>query len=47
MSEPAPKPLSLLNAEASGGDTAEGGFTFQEGVILSKLPGWHVTASRR
>lgn len=31
---------SLLEPESCGGDTAEGGFSFQDGVILSKIPEW-------
>ncbi len=31
---------SLLSREATGGDTAEGGFSFQEAVLLAKLPRW-------
>jgi len=31
---------SLLEPESRGGDTAEGGFAFQEGVLLSKIPLW-------
>ncbi len=31
---------SLLEPESRGGDTAEGGFSFQDGVILSKIPEW-------
>jgi len=31
---------SLLEPESQGGDTAEGGFTFQENVLLSKIPLW-------
>jgi hypothetical protein len=34
-----PRP-SLLEPEARGGDTAEGGFFFQENVILARVPGW-------
>jgi hypothetical protein len=34
-----PRP-SLLEPEARGGDTAEGGFSFQENVILAQVPGW-------
>ena len=40
MSDEKEKPLSLLSAETSGGDTAGGGFTFQDGVILAKVPYW-------
>lgn len=36
----APKPLNLLSPEATGGDTADTGFTFQDALILAKLPGW-------
>ncbi len=31
---------SLLDNEARGGDIAEGGFSFQDGVILAKIPDW-------
>ncbi len=31
---------SLLEPESRGGDTAEGGFGFQDGVILSAIPRW-------
>jgi hypothetical protein len=31
---------SLLEPEARGGDTAEGGFSFQEQVVLSRIPRW-------
>ncbi len=34
---PAP---SLLDNEAKGGDIAEGGLSFQEGVTLAKIPAW-------
>jgi hypothetical protein len=37
---PKHKPLNLLSPEATGGDTAETGFTFQDALILAKLPGW-------
>ena len=40
MSNKPAKPLSLLAPEATGGDTAEGGATFQEGVLMAKLPAW-------
>jgi len=40
VSDDKTKPLSLLSPETTGGDTAEGGFTFQEAVILAQLPGW-------
>lgn len=39
--EAADRPMpSLLEPEATGGDTAEGGFTFQQGVILAQVPRW-------
>lgn len=31
---------SLLEPEARGGDTAEGGFSFQENVVLARIPVW-------
>jgi hypothetical protein len=31
---------SLLEPRARGGDTAEGGFSFQEQVVLSRIPMW-------
>jgi len=31
---------SLLEPESRGGDTAEGGFSFQDSVILSMIPEW-------
>lgn len=31
---------SLLEPESRGGDTAEGGFSFQDGVILASIPHW-------
>lgn len=31
---------SLLDRQASGGDTAGGGFTFQENVLLARIPMW-------
>lgn len=31
---------SLLDAEARGGDTAEGGFSFQEHMLVARVPGW-------
>lgn len=31
---------SLLGNEARGGDTAEGGFSFQEAVIMASIPEW-------
>lgn len=31
---------SLLDDEARGGDIALGGFTFQDGVTLAKIPRW-------
>ena len=31
---------SLLDGEASGGDIAEGGFTFQEHMLVARVPGW-------
>lgn len=37
--KPLPGP-SLLDNEAKGGDIAEGGFSFQEGVTLAKIPAW-------
>lgn len=33
-------PPSLLDAEARGGDTAEGGFSFQEHMLVARVPGW-------
>ncbi len=39
--EAADRPIpSLLEPQATGGDTAEGGFTFQQGVILAQVPRW-------
>ena len=35
-----PSTPSLLEPESRGGDTAEGGFGFQDSVILSAIPGW-------
>lgn len=40
MKEPAAKRPSLLDPEASGGDIAEGGLTFQDRVLLAKIPSW-------
>src|SRR5262245_40130232 len=40
VSDKGAKPLNLLSPEATGGDIAETGFTFQDGLILAKLPGW-------
>lgn len=34
------KKPSLLENESRGGDTAESGFTFQTGIIMSQLPRW-------
>ncbi len=34
------RPPSLLDAEARGGDTAEGGFTFQEHMLVARIPAW-------
>ncbi|MCA9124030.1 MAG: SAVED domain-containing protein [Planctomycetaceae bacterium] len=31
---------SLLEPESRGGDTAEGGFSFQDGVIVATIPQW-------
>ena len=31
---------SLLDPEARGGDTAEGGFSFQENMLVARVPGW-------
>ena len=31
---------SLLDAEARGGDTAEGGFSFQENMLVARVPAW-------
>ncbi len=31
---------SLLEPESRGGDTAEGGFSFQDGVVLATIPEW-------
>lgn len=31
---------TLLDAEARGGDIAEGGFSFQEAVIMASIPSW-------
>ena len=31
---------SLLDAEARGGDTAEGGLAFQDHMLVSRVPGW-------
>lgn len=31
---------TLLDAEARGGDIAEGGFSFQEAVIMTSIPAW-------
>ncbi|CAN5719984.1 hypothetical protein BH11PLA1_BH11PLA1_11650 [soil metagenome] len=31
---------TLLDNEARGGDTAEGGFSFQEAVIMASIPSW-------
>ena len=33
-------PPSLLDAEARGGDTAEGGFTFQDHMLVARIPAW-------
>lgn len=33
---------SLLERQSSGGDVAEGGFSFQESVIISYMPAWLV-----
>src|SRR5712692_7932914 len=35
-----PRPPSLLDSQARGGDTAAAGFAFQEGVALALLPSW-------
>lgn len=34
------QPLSLLEPESRGGDTAEGGFTFQDNMLISFIPKW-------
>lgn len=39
MSEDRPTP-SLLEPQSSGGDRAEAGFSFQESILLVKVPGW-------
>ena len=31
---------SLLDAEARGGDTAEGGFAFQQNMLIARVPSW-------
>jgi len=31
---------SLLERQSSGGDVAEGGFSFQESVVISYVPAW-------
>lgn len=33
-------PPSLLDPEARGGDTAEGGFAFQEAMLVARVPAW-------
>lgn len=33
---------TLMDDEARGGDTAEGGFSFQEAVIMTSIPSWLV-----
>ena len=33
-------PPSLLDNEARGGDTAEGGFSFQENLVVARVPRW-------
>lgn len=33
-------PPSLLDPEARGGDTAEGGFAFQENMLVARVPAW-------
>lgn len=46
MSTPQPpsdRPPSLMDPEATGGDVAEGGFRFQDHVILARIPGWLAT----
>jgi len=40
MSEKKNKPGSLLAKEATGGEIAEGGFRFQDGMALARLPVW-------
>jgi len=31
---------SLIEPQSRGGDTAEGGFAFQDGILLAKIPQW-------
>lgn len=33
-------PASLLAPEATGGDTAEGGFTYQDNAVVARIPWW-------
>ena len=40
MSEKKSKAGSLLEKEATGGEIAEHGFSFQEGMLLARLPAW-------
>ena len=40
MSSEKKKPPSLLDPEARGGDTAEGGFAFQENMLVARVPVW-------
>jgi hypothetical protein len=35
-----PKGASLLDKQATGGDVAEGGFSFQDGLIVARVPSW-------
>lgn len=39
MNDPKQRP-SLLEPESRGGDTAEGGFTFQDNMLISRIPKW-------
>lgn len=39
MTDIAKRP-TLLDSEARGGDTAEGGFSFQEAVMMTSIPSW-------
>ncbi len=39
MSDKAMRP-TLLDSEARGGDIAEGGFSFQEAVMMASIPSW-------
>lgn len=40
MSSKKKRPPSLLDPQARGGDTAEGGFAFQENMLVARVPAW-------